>query len=178
MSELDEQIEAELPAGQTLDYDKLGAAIGGAVAAGIAATTRRKVSNGEYEQKWKAGRKRLIPTVFQNSFPLATENLQNDVVDLLNKINRSGRYCNRLVEVIYTLDGGTQPVVLLRYNNQTPDQRFEMRGYIRNFKDMIQQIVDEQAVENERDENQRAAIEELQRGKSRNHFGKGKKDAD
>lgn len=142
----------------------LGRALGVAVSDGMRSMTRQKVTNGEYAARLAATKHRLTCTVFQNAWQLNDSQLSNEDIDLLNQINRSGRYIERQVEVIFN-DTSGEKIVLIRYDNATADQMFKLRGDIRSFTDMIRQIVVAQTVENDEDQAQRDAISELRRKK-------------
>jgi hypothetical protein len=77
---------------------------------------------------------------YQNGILLNADQMTNKEIDLLNAIDRSGRYIERLVEVILN-DDGAEEKLYIRYRNATEDQRNALRTNIRNFADMMQQIV-------------------------------------
>lgn len=163
-----------------IDMKALGQIIAEGVAQGIAAGQPPKtVRFGEYLRRVNKGRSQLQCVAFQNDKQIDPGVLTNEEIDLLNEINRSGRYFDRKVEVLYQA-AGNDKVVYIRYNNKSTDQRFELRGEFRNFTDCIRQIVEKQAEENEKDEKQRQAIAALTDNpvaRPRNHFGKGSKKA-
>lgn len=124
------------------------AAIGKAVADGIAANTRRKITFGEYEAmgprnvyhpKSKAETPQLKRNVWQNDSMLQHSTLFDREVVLFNRITHSGRYCDRKVEVICTEDD-----IYIRYNNKTADQRFELKNHFRSMEELLTIIVTEQ----------------------------------
>lgn len=120
------------------------AAIGSAVAEGIAKTQRRKLTFGEFQAKKAAAqgaKHKLTRKCFQNGFMLTPHRLKNEQIDLLNKIDRSGRYINRLVEVAVRQEG-TEETVHISWHCKTKDQRFEAQQHFRDFTDLLKQIVE------------------------------------
>jgi hypothetical protein len=106
---------------------------------------RRKVSIAEYDPKtpWhpdKTKALKLTRVCFQNGIQIREENIANADIALLNRIDRSGRYIDRLVEVILR-DDGAEDTVEIRYKNKTPDQRNDIMRRVRSFEDMLNQIV-------------------------------------
>ena len=140
--------------------------LGLAVGEGMKATTRPKMTFGECSQREAAKKHKLTVTAFQNDKQVSATQLTNAEIDLLNRVSRSGRYIERQVEVIFN-DTSGERIVLLRYNDATADDRFRMRGDVRNFEDMMRQIVTAQDAENAEDEAQRDAIAEIRRNKKR-----------
>lgn len=131
-------------------------ALGNAIAEGISRSTRRKVTFGEYksvsaQQPDKTKTVRLTRTCYQNGGVMDKTRLSNQEITLLNQVHRSGRYCNRIVEVVIGRDG-SEDAVDFRYNNKSNDQKLEFKGQCRSLVDMLQQIVEEQAVLDEQDE--------------------------
>jgi hypothetical protein len=171
-----------------VDYERLGETIGSGLANAIRETApRRKITAGEYAERERTRRnapKLEFYLVMQNDRMVNEDSLNAKEIALLNRINRSGRYINRKVEVL--LDANVDGSALrFRYKNGSPDDRFELRGEFRSFEDMLTQIVEAQAIENEDEAVHKAAIEEIKaRGRGtnataaqpaqRNHFGKGK----
>jgi hypothetical protein len=105
----------------------------------------RFIQIGEYDPKtsWHpvaSEAHTLTRKCFQNGFPLNPDQMSNKEIDLLNAIDRSGRYIDRLVEVILA-DEGAEEVVYIRYRNKTEDQRNAIRSHIRTLDDMLGQIV-------------------------------------
>lgn len=150
--------------------DNLGAVIGDAVAAGMTRNQRRKVTIGEYIARMNEGRPELLRRFYVNNVEMlpGDRRISNEEINLLNRINRTGRYINRLVEVIIGADGPDE-VVHFRYNNRKPDHQFAlMSAGVRDFETMLQMIVDAQTLEN--------AAEEAEREErtSRRSFGRGK----
>lgn len=120
--------------------------LGNAVADGMAKHSPKKQTFGEYQRKINAGRSKLTRQCFENGLLMHEEVLSNLEIDLLNKLDRSGRYLNRLVEVVISNEGADQSVEL-RYNCRTRDQMFALRGEAKSLEDMLLQIVDLQAGE-------------------------------
>lgn len=151
---------------------QFAAIISAGVASGIQATApKRKVSFGEYDPKTtchpsKAKASRMTREYFQNGFKAEHDTTSDTEIDLLNQITHSGRYINRLVEVLVNKDN-IDEVVYINWNCKLPDQRFGVMGFARNFEDMLKQIVDAQKAEDEEDEMDRAT-----RPAKRNHFSK------
>lgn len=130
-----------------------GAELGAAIAQGIASATPRKVSFGEYARRpdpayhpmGKAGPQMKRP-YFQNGRKLEYASTHDKEIALLNRLTHSGRYIDRLVEVVVSQDGADD-VVDIRFSNKTPDMQIELKGHCRNFLDMLTQIVDAQEME-------------------------------
>jgi hypothetical protein len=158
----------------------LGTTIGAAVASGIAQTTRRKVTNGEYEQrgrinsyhpKGKAETPTLKRQVWQNDTLLQQSTLFDREIDLFNRITHSGRYMDRKVEVIFTEDD-----VYIRYNNKTADQRFELKNHFRSLIELLEKVVkDQEAEDKEAKETAeyQLAEKQLRQAAKERHFGRG-----
>jgi len=105
----------------------------------------RKIGIGEYDPRtpWhpiKAEAHKLTRTCFQNGHLLDDEQLFNAEIDALNQIVRSGRYLDRLVEVIVR-DEGPDETIEIRFACRTADQRNAVQRLCRDFTDMLQQIV-------------------------------------
>ncbi len=155
LSALNGEVAPKLPAG--FDMAAFGEAIGNAVAAGIARTQpRRKVTFGEYDPKTafqpdKNKTLKLNRDCFQNGAWMKPTNLFNEEIDALNKITHSGRYIDRLVEVVLIPNGAVDEVHL-RYNNKTMAQRLENKGKWKDLADMLRQILVAQALERAEDE--------------------------
>lgn len=145
--------------------------LGEAIAAGIAKSTRRKVTYGEYNQRPTHNHPlgprspKLKRDCYQNSFKIEYDTVDDTQVELLNRITHSGRYINRMVEVIIGNEGSDE-VVDIRYKNATRDQMFELKNHARNFTDMLEQIVKAQEEEDR--------IEAERTAKPRRHFGDNK----
>jgi hypothetical protein len=133
---------AQAMANQQNNHEAMGAVIGTAVAQGIAANTRKKVTFGEYELRRKAGRPELRRKLWQNGIEVNPNPLLPEEINLLNRLTHSGRYFDRLVEVVATEDE-----VFIRYNNKTPDQRFELKNHFRNLVELLTHVVEQQEAE-------------------------------
>jgi hypothetical protein len=140
---------------QQLAY--VGKIMGDAVAAGIAKNQpKRKKTFGEYDPKtaFQPDRRKTLKLnrpAFQNGAWINPVNLFNHEIDALNKITHSGRYIDRLVEVVLVANGADDEVHL-RYNNKTMAQRLENKGKWRDLGDMLAQILVAQAAERLEDE--------------------------
>ena len=133
---------------------EFGKGIADAITAGIAESRPKKVSFGQYDPKspWQPDKRKahkLTRECYQNGYRMNAAQLTNDEIDYLNRISRSGRYINRLVEVVIQTEGSDESVDL-RYNNKR-DRALEMRGHVRDLADMLRQIVDAQDQENAED---------------------------
>lgn len=132
----------------------VGEAIARGIAEGLKAVAPpRKVEFGEFDGKspfdvTKDGspKTKLTRDCFQNGAKMRPEMLFDEEIKLLNRIVRSGRYINRMVEVIVR-DEGSDSVVELRYKNKTADQRSELKTEVKDLRTMLRRIVDEQDVE-------------------------------
>ena len=146
------QVVKQMP---TLNEASLGKTIGDSVAQGIAASTRKKVSYGEYirgahspfhTKSWKETpvmRRRY----YQNNAWISPSTSFDEEIVLLNKITHSGRYIDRLVEVQVVGEGTAEEEVHIRFNN-TRDASYELKGKAKDFVDMLRQIVAAQDQEN------------------------------
>lgn len=130
-----------------------GAELGAAIAQGIAGATPRKVSFGEYARRpdpmyhpmGKAG-PQMKRAYFQNGRKLEYASTHDKEIEQLNRITHSGRYIDRLVEVVVFQDGADDTIDI-RFSNATADMQIELKGHCRNFLDMLTQIVDAQEME-------------------------------
>lgn len=160
------------PSGNVIP-DNLGSVIGDAVAAGMTKNQRRKVTIGEYIARLNEGRPEMRRRFFVNNIEMlpGDRRISNTEINLLNAINRTGRYINRLVEVILGADGPDE-VVHFRFNNRKPDHQFAlMSAGVRDFQTMLQMIVDVQTQENaaeDEDREQRGAPKRRAFGGGRN----------
>lgn len=157
-----------------VNMNDFAAAIGASVAQAIQSNSPRKVTFGEYQRKRNAGRLKLTREVFQNGFRLGgpgsfDNTLDNRQIALLNQLTHTGRYINRLVEVILREEGADQ-VLEIRYNNKSKDQALTLRTYVRSFTDMLEQIVEVQLQE-DKDTDEREGRTRAVRERS---FGSGK----
>lgn len=174
------QAMAAQSAAQHGNQADLGTTIGAAVAAGIAQTTRRKVTNGEYEQragknayhpKSKAQTPTLKRPAWQNGTLVQEHTLFDREVELFNRLTHSGRYMDRLVEVHYSDEG-----VEVRYNNKG-DLGYALKNHFLNLLDLLEKLVKIQEQEDkeakEMAEFQLAEKQTREAAKER-HFGRGK----
>jgi hypothetical protein len=157
-------------------------ALGAAIADGISKSSRRKVTNGEYalrgprnyyHPKSKAETPVLKRELFQTGIPVPPDTLLDREIELLNRVTHSGRYCNRLVEVVFSPDA-----IDVRYNNKTPDQRFELKNYFRSFEELMEIVVRQQEEEDrqakELDEDKQAERRKREEAKEKFSFGNSK----
>lgn len=158
----------------TVNLADFGQVIGDAVAKGIAANTRRKITQGEYNARGGHSpfhpdpKKRLkFNRVYsQNGRICELATTYDDEIELLNQITHSGRYIDRLVEVVVSQDG-SEEVVDFRFSNKT-QYAFELKGKAKDFTEILRQIVAAQTAE-------RAEEEETRNERSnRRHFGNSK----
>ncbi len=135
---------ADTPETTAANLASFGTLIANAIADGIAKNTPKKVSFGDY------ARRNIRPVLKRDTYHCgvrcAVSQLSNAEIHLLNKIDRSGRYINRLVEVIVRNEGSDETVEI-RDTSKSIDQRSELRKYVRDFEDLVRQIV--KAQENE-----------------------------
>jgi hypothetical protein len=139
-----------------------GAELGKAIAEGIAGATPRKVTFGEFARRpdpiyhplGKQGPQMKRP-YFQNGVKLEYASTHDKEIALLNRITHSGRYIDRLVEVVVAQDGADDTIDI-RFSNKTPDMQIELKGHCRNFLDMLQQIVDAQEMEDLEEEERKS----------------------
>lgn len=164
VSEKDKTVAIPVPAGMSADqFSQLMASfaaqiansintqvgsIGTQIADGINAARPKKVTAGQYDPKTpfhpnKKKAKRLARPMYQNGTRLMPNRMFDREIELANQIVRSGRYINRLIEVIVRQDGADE-VVELRYKNRTIDDRMEHKGAYRDLTDMLTKIVEEQ----------------------------------
>lgn len=175
------QAMAGMQQAQHGNQTELGKTIGDAVASGIAATTRRKVTFGEYEQRGprnsyhpnsRAETPKLKRQAWQNDTLLQESTLFDREISLLNRITHSGRYMDRKVEVICTEDD-----VYIRYNNKTPDQRFELKNHFRSLTELLEVVVKAQEAEDKEAKETaefQLAEKQLRQAAKERHFGSGK----
>jgi hypothetical protein len=148
-------VMAGLKAQQGSVPDNLGETIGNAVASGMSASTRRRVTVGEYLARMNAGRPSLTRICWQNDHEIRETVLSAEEINLLNQIHRSGRYVDRLVQVIIGFDAGEE-VVYIRYHDKG-DHKFALTGAgVKNFATMLKMILAEQAAEDAEDEREEA----------------------
>lgn len=145
------------------------------VSAGMAANMpKKKVTFGEYWAKTpfhptRAGAVKFTRVYAQNGVAINWDTCYDAEAALLNRINRSGRYIDRLVEVIVSQEGNDESVDI-RFHNKLPGQQMEMAHKVKNFEHMLQQIVDVQDAEDAED-----ALDAATRPESKpRHFGDNK----
>ncbi len=153
----------------------LGKVMGDAVAAGIASGTRRKVTFGEYQARGGNSpfhpdpnkRVKMNRAYFQNGHQIEIATAYDAEVEYLNQITHSGRYIDRLVEVVVSQDG-SEETVDIRFSNKS-SQAFELKGRAKDFTEILRQIVAAQKIEREEADEIEAARQER-----RKTFGQGK----
>lgn len=172
---------AQAMAGLQNNNADMGAAIGAAVAQGIAATTRRKVTNGEYElragrnsyhPKSKAETPTLKRQVWQNDTAVQESTLFDREVNLLNRITHSGRYMDRKVEVLFNEDA-----IYIRYNNKTQEQKFDLKNHFRTLEELLEVVVKQQEAEDKEAKETaefQLAEKQLRLAAKERHFGNSK----
>lgn len=158
--------------GNSPDFAAMGESIGASVAAGMAKSERRKVTFGEYQKKPHStthpdpkypNGPLLTHECWINGDRAVTSSLNDREITFLNQLTHSGRYINRLVEVMFGADE-----IRIHWNNKTNDQRNEAAKMWRSFEDMMGQIIAAQVVEDREEE---VLIEEKQ---ARRAFGNSK----
>ncbi len=146
-----------------VDLGELGQVIGNAVASGMAASAPpRRMTIGEYIRRGKINQYHPDPKVklkftreyYQNGRLIEFATCFDREVELLNQITHSGRYIDRLVEVVVE-QNGSEEAVDIRFSNKK-DKAFELKGKARDFTDMLQQIVAAQAEERAEMEDEKA----------------------
>lgn len=158
-AELVRTITAAIMAAQatapSVNGNDLGKTISDAIQAGMAANAPvRKVSFGEYQKRahtpFSDGSVKLTRECFQWGHALRADALTNREITLLNKIDRSGRYINRMVEVVVNQEGADE-TVMIRWKCATPDDRMAIAPYIQSFEHCLEQIVAAQVAEDSED---------------------------
>lgn len=155
-AQLAEMIADALKASQQqVTNDNLAVQIGTAVAKALSETREpAKVRIGQYlrrgghspfHPKPHAETPKFERKYFQNGAYIEHATTRDSEIELLNQITHSGRYINRLVEVVVR-DEGAEQWVDIRFNNKIEGQ-LELKGFIRNFEDMLKQIVEAQKAE-------------------------------
>lgn len=118
------------------DLERLGQVIGDSVAAGQARNLPpRKVTNGQYglRNAWHPKGEKSLELergCYQNGCMMREENMTNEEISLLNAITHSGRYLDRVIEVVI-MPNGSEDEVHLRYNNKTFDQKMAFANAIK-----------------------------------------------
>ena len=152
------------------DFEAMGESIGAAVAAGMPKPPPRKVTFGEYQKRVHSSTH--PDPLFPNGPPLkrqcyvngdrALENVLTDAeINLLNQVTHSGRYVNRLVEVMCGQDE-----VHVRWNTKSNDQRNEAAQNWKSFEDLMRQVIAAQVIEDKEEE-----ILQEEKQARRRHFG-------
>jgi hypothetical protein len=140
----------------SVDLTQLGSVIGNAVASGMAASAPpRRMTIGEYVRRGGINQYHPDPNVkvkfdreyYQNGHLIQMSTSYDREVELLNRITHSGRYIDRLVEVV-VVQNGSEEAVDIRFSNKR-DKAFELKGRARNFIDILEQIVAAQDIERE-----------------------------
>ncbi len=144
-----------------------GPGLADAIAALTANAPRRRKTIGEYDprtyvQPDKSKALKLTRDCYQNGTPMYAENINNEEISLLNRITHSGRYINRVVEVVVA-SNGTVEEVYLRYNNRTNDQRNNNSRLWNSLTNMLTQIVEAQEAEDKEAAETKEAMAELRR---------------
>jgi hypothetical protein len=135
------------PVSSNLDVNQLGEVIGQRVAEGInKAAPPRKMTIGEYlrenTRKHKLNRRSYVENGRNIPEHLIGDDINdNDFVDLLNRVNRSGLYFDDKVTVVFEQQPGGHAVVAISWSNATVDQRMDMARYFYTVKDAWKQIV-------------------------------------
>jgi len=155
---------AVAPQANTDAMAQLASMIGQQVAAAVtAAQPVKRMTFGEYQRRVNKGRSKLKRVCWNCGVLMQESVLSNREIDLLNEITHTGRYINRLVEVIVR-DNGADEELEIRWNMKR-DAQFELKGFARNFLDILEQVavaqVEERADAEAKDE--RAAARRKQR---------------
>lgn len=178
------QMQAEAAAETTrfgqLDTDKLGEVIGTAVANGMAKIQRPKVSFAEYIRRPYScyhttgvgdnQRPKLKSEIWINGAPAMAHNVTDEEIRFLNQITHSGRYCDRLVEVIERQDAST-PTFEIRFSNKI-ENYMPLHAKWPNLEAILRAIVDQQLVEAEEkvlqdEERARLRLEAVERAREK-----------
>ena len=163
-----------------LDFAQLGAAI----AAGISQNAPvRRLTIGEYIRRGGINQYHPDPTsklkmtreYYQNGRLIMHDTSFDREIELLNQITHSGRYINRLVEVV-VIQNGSEEAIDIRFSNK-PNFAFELKGLARDFTDILAQIVEAQAREREEMEDDQADRAERRAARA-STFGNSKKSRD
>jgi hypothetical protein len=143
----DEKTAPPLPA---IDMSVFASMIGAAVQQAQEQSNPKRVTFGKYIAKKNAGRPKLTRDCYQNGRVIDAGVLSNEEINLLNKIDRTGRYIDRMVEVVVREEGADETVDI-RFSNKTA-AAFELKGRARNFEHILEQIVAAQVEERKEDE--------------------------
>lgn len=134
------------------DKDMQAGDIGDRIADGIArgmaelAPKRIKPGSSKFDPKSPFRSKngpQLKGDCYDNGIRQNQDQLYDREIELWNAIEHSGRYIDRMVEVIVSKDAGMR-VVMIRYPDRTIDQRMDNKGRWRNHKELLELIVNEQ----------------------------------
>jgi hypothetical protein len=128
----------------------LGQAVAQGVSQAMPARPAERMTFGQYQKRLNLGRSKMRRPYFENGIHQEGLVLSNIEIDLLNQIDRTGRYINRMVECIVRNEGADE-VLELRWNTKR-DAAFELKGLARNFEDIVRQIVEAQRLERDADE--------------------------
>lgn len=156
---IDAQIPATPPPGMVpvsmlADFGKI---LADSIVAGMAQQAGpKKVTFGQYDPRspWhpdKKKRVKLTRVVFQNGNLVNPDMVLDADIVRLNKINRSGRYLNRKVEVSMREDVDAE-VIYISYKTQTLDQRMENKTLFVDFSDLLKKILMEQEIAEENEQ--------------------------
>lgn len=167
--------EPSAPASPTFRLEDFGQVIGDAVAKGIAANTRRKITPGEYAARGGNSpfhpdpkkRVKMNREYYSNGRLIELSTAFDREVELLNEITHSGRYIDRLVEVVVQQNGADEAVNIV-FSNKS-QFAFELKGKAKDFTAILEQIVAAQKIEREEMEDDKA-----ERAERRRAFGSGK----
>lgn len=124
---------------------------------------RRQVSIGEYLARPENKRLKMTRAYFQNGFPLYQDgNITNEEIKLLNSITHSGRYINRIVDVVVRQNGLEQEV-FINYHNKGIDQRMNNQRHWSSLTELLTKICEAQKVERAEQEEIDAMRDDLRR---------------
>jgi hypothetical protein len=104
----------------------------------------KKVTFGEYARRPSIGHPlgpkgpKLLRDCYHNGFRIEYATSTDEQIELLNKIDRAGRYFDRKVEIVFREDDNT---IDIRWACATADQRFGMTRYFHSLEDMLAKIV-------------------------------------
>lgn len=163
-----------------IDMNQLGQVIGSAVASGMAQSAPvRRLTIGEYIRRGGINQYHPDPKVktkftreyYQNGKLIEFATTFDREVELLNQITHSGRYIDRLVEVVVIQDGSTEAIDI-RFSNKK-DKAFELKGRARDFISILEQITEAQAAERAEMEDDKAERAE-RRAARQSTFGNSK----
>jgi hypothetical protein len=109
---------------------------------------------------------------WQNDTMVNGQNLFDREVELVNRITHSGRYYDRLVEVITSEDA-----VHIRYNNKTQEQKFTLKNHFQGMVMLLEHVVKIQEAE-DREAKETAEFQlaerKLREAAKERHFGNAK----